>query len=369
MILNIVAEVANQLKTYRPYLGIYEGKKSLSDELPADRIIWFPTTDTYEPTWNIGRNANEVYTRNVGIDFYIFSRDWNKIDDYINDLIISIYDKVHGPMFEITSGEWLDQGQDLQQGYGYILSVEISGIVIKRPLREVEIEEVSPHTHFKDSTEWVPDPPQGEKTMKYLSILLLTLMACGVTAPGALDKLQSGRCPDMYSCDVGYTCTDLGKKGMVCVKNEVPPPPPPKPDMGMMPPDMSMPEPPLDPQSLACFKKYFPGYLDVWYPKNWYQSGGQPMRGCVDCTVSYTSQKCIGRKMQEWDCMGNGTIIKFVENWDTQYPFTVVHQNGTFQDRYQGIENAGVPVCQVSTSNGICPGPYQYFVTWCEQYM
>lgn len=159
MILNVVAEIANQFKLYRPYVGVFEGRKRLSDELPVDRLIWFPTNDSFEGTWNVSRNANEVLTRNAGVDFYLFSRDWNKVEDYINDLIISIYDKVHGPMFEVQDGEWLDEGQELQQGVGYRLPVTFSSTIIKRPMRTTEIEEVSPHTHFKNSTEWVPDPP------------------------------------------------------------------------------------------------------------------------------------------------------------------------------------------------------------------
>lgn len=201
--------------------------------------------------------------------------------------------------------------------------------------------------------------------MKYL--LLLLMISCGVTKPGALDELQSGRCPDKYSCDVGYTCMDKGKQGMVCVKNDIPPMP--KPDMETMNPDMSVPPTPVDPKSLACFKMYFSGYKDEWYPKNWYTAGGLPQRGCVDCTASFTSQKCLGRKVQEWDCMTNGSVLKFVEGYETQFPYIVVHINGVPSDRYQGIENAGMAVCEITSSSGICSGPYVYYGTYCDQYM
>lgn len=155
MIQNIVAEIANQFKLYQS-IGFYQYKSALNEERETDRVVWFPTSDTYESTWNIGRNANEVFSRNINIDFHIYSRDLNKIDNYINDLLISAYDKVHGPQITDVSGTYLDQGQNLQQGFCYVLSLEISGIVIKRPLRTVEIETVEPQTHIVGSTTFIP---------------------------------------------------------------------------------------------------------------------------------------------------------------------------------------------------------------------
>lgn len=208
---------------------------------------------------------------------------------------------------------------------------------------------------------------------KHLSILLYSLIIlfsfvdCGVTKPGALDELTSGRCPDKYSCDPGYTCSDLGKKGMVCVKNEIPPMP--KPDMGTVtPPDMSMPEPPIDPQSLACFQKYMTSYQSRWYPLQWYQNGGIPSTGCADCTATFTSTRCKGRAVQEWNCMSSGTVSKFLEG--EGYVYTVIHVNGQFQDPYQCIDSQGSIMCSVGSLGNLCPAKiYQYFVTWCDQYI
>ena len=156
MILNTIAEVANQYKIYRPNMGFYAASNQLNAVKEADRIIWFPTTDDFDGTLNIGHNANQVTTRLAGVDFYIYSRDWNKIEDYVNDLVISIYDKVHGPMFEILGGEWISQGTQDEQGFCYRLSVQFSSIIIKRPLRTAEIEHTEGRTHFDGSSEYVP---------------------------------------------------------------------------------------------------------------------------------------------------------------------------------------------------------------------
>lgn len=159
MILNIVSKVANEFKIYRPNIGFYFGRRVDSEVKEEDRIVWYPTYDTFTPTWNIGNNGNELFSREVTLEFHVFSRDLNKIDDYINWLIVSIYDSVHAPQIVSMTGQHLDLGQEYQQGFGYILSVGISGIVIHRPLGVAEIEETEAHTHFDGSAEWVPDPP------------------------------------------------------------------------------------------------------------------------------------------------------------------------------------------------------------------
>jgi len=156
MILDIVAEINNQFKLYQPNIGMYFGRASLNKTMEANRIVWYPVRDEFTPTMNIGKNPIEVFSKDVTLEFHIFSKDQNKIDNMVNDLIISIYEKVFEPQMVELFGEYLDLGQEDQQGFGYILTVTISGIIIRRPLRTTEIETVEDYTHYNNSSEYVP---------------------------------------------------------------------------------------------------------------------------------------------------------------------------------------------------------------------
>lgn len=156
MILNFVSSIVNQFKIYQPKIGVLYSRNILNQELQDDRIIWFPVRDDFTPTQNIGKNPLQVYSRDATIEFHMFSRDQNKLDDYINDMIIAIYEKCFEPQIVEMSGDYVDAGQVLQQGFGYILSVTLSGIIIRRPLRTAEIQTVEPQTHIKDSPTFIP---------------------------------------------------------------------------------------------------------------------------------------------------------------------------------------------------------------------
>lgn len=159
MILNAISEIVNQFKIYQPNIGVYFSRNELNQEREADRVIWFPVRDDYTPTKHIGKNPLQIYSRDVTVEFHIYSRDSNKLDEYINWLLVAIYEKTFEPQIIDLSGEWIDAGQNLQQGFAYILSVTISGIIIRKPLREVEILTVENHSHYDESSEYVPPIP------------------------------------------------------------------------------------------------------------------------------------------------------------------------------------------------------------------
>lgn len=159
MILDTVSEIANQFKLYQPSIPFYYTKNALNQELPDERVIWYPISDEFTPTQHIGKNPLQIYSREFTMEFHIYSRDLNRIDNFLNWLLVSIYEKVFEPQVVDISGQYVDAGQNLQQGFAYILSVTISGIIIKKPLREAEITTVESHSHFNNSPEYVPPLP------------------------------------------------------------------------------------------------------------------------------------------------------------------------------------------------------------------
>lgn len=157
MILQIVAEIANQFQQIHPSVNFTHSKERLNNPMPDTRIIWYPTNDSFSPTQNPGHNDLQVRTREVGLNFDIFSKDMNAIDQMINDLIVSIYTRIFEPQLIDLNGQWLDQGSEDQQGFGYRLSLTISCVIKRRPRQDVTILTVNKISGFDGSVEVIDD--------------------------------------------------------------------------------------------------------------------------------------------------------------------------------------------------------------------
>lgn len=153
MILDIISEIQNSFQYVHPSVSFLFGKDKLDSPLPDTRIIWYPTNDNFTPSRHPGMNSKQMMSREVGLNFDIFSRSLNSIDNIINDLGVAIYEKIGEPSIINFSGVWLDLGEEEQQGMGYRLSITIDCVIHKRPLATVTIGSLDKGVKIEGSSE------------------------------------------------------------------------------------------------------------------------------------------------------------------------------------------------------------------------
>lgn len=138
----VLAEVSTQLTAIGALTPtILVGKKYRFANEALRRIVFVPTSDSFEPVSNPGGNPRPILDVLVGADVHIWADDYYLAAALRDQFILALHRAVKRPAatpqkrggeYKISKGEWTNETDHDQLGAEYTLSVSIKIPILER---------------------------------------------------------------------------------------------------------------------------------------------------------------------------------------------------------------------------------------------
>jgi hypothetical protein len=147
-LLNVVNAVRDDFVKSNCPARVLFGKQWSAENDAPNRVVFFPSEDTYQPDIFSGANPRPIYTRNVGGEAHLWAaappqadanqqpdKDQDVLDALVNQTALSLYNVSKGPGVTIVSGSQVQGVLLVRLGLAYVLrfTVQIPVLDIQFP--------------------------------------------------------------------------------------------------------------------------------------------------------------------------------------------------------------------------------------------
>lgn len=141
MLINVINNINTELRGLQPLVQveIVYGNVAIPIAGPTPRVVWTFSGDTFSTTRHLGKNPHQVKSLEAGIEAHIFHKSPDEVYYLVNDVLVATHRTVLEPSILSAVGEWLDSGQNAQNGYGYKLSLILDITIVEPPLQVAPI--------------------------------------------------------------------------------------------------------------------------------------------------------------------------------------------------------------------------------------
>jgi hypothetical protein len=135
MLDRIIHEVVHAFNGARPFAtASFIGEKYIAQNDTPPRLVWIPTSDTFNPPVFVGANPKCYATRVAGVDCAVWGGKVAEAEEMANDLIVAIHEQCRSRgNYELRGAEWITAGEFMNNGVVYLLHLAFEIPVVGRP--------------------------------------------------------------------------------------------------------------------------------------------------------------------------------------------------------------------------------------------
>ena len=139
MLNRVMSAIWTEFRKLQPNVQVESGKKQISTNSINPRVVWFPVRDRFSDSKHPGRNPKQIKTRETDLEIHLFAKDFDTLDDLINDVTIALTRIIYNPSILDIRGDYEDPGSELQDGVAYVMTLTLDLVIWERPLGVVKI--------------------------------------------------------------------------------------------------------------------------------------------------------------------------------------------------------------------------------------
>lgn len=104
----IVAAIQQEVAAQGITASFQLGPEHVSEHNAPPRIVWVPTSTSYEPPMRIGATETQIHTRLVRSEVHCWGKDYEEAEALSDAVIRAAYQVMGGPDYELGAGAWLE---------------------------------------------------------------------------------------------------------------------------------------------------------------------------------------------------------------------------------------------------------------------
>jgi hypothetical protein len=132
MLSDIISAVLSELNSSRtPKLDQLIGEKHIQAHGRPPRLVWVPTSDSFEPPIKASDNPRALRTRVCGVDCHVWGADLGVAELLVNDVCVAVHrvakrrvSPVCYGNYELRGLDWITAGEFLHEGIVGVLHLE-----------------------------------------------------------------------------------------------------------------------------------------------------------------------------------------------------------------------------------------------------
>lgn len=122
---SVIKSIQQQLEDDGIAAPFTVGPENIPSHGSPPRIVWVPTSSSYEPPDRVGGISQPIHTRLARSQIHVWGKDYEETEALTDAVIRALYKNHGGADYELTAGDWLEPPSATIKGRLYLLDVAI----------------------------------------------------------------------------------------------------------------------------------------------------------------------------------------------------------------------------------------------------